>query len=927
MIRRIEIPKRLSEKLESDKKWSICVEKVNQNVADYFFRTPYFFPEYTDHGVLHIEKVLEICDKLITDKSMEILKAKEIAVTIISIMIHDIGMFIQKDGLRELIYGSFKDGKIEYLDQHTWGEAWQSYIRRARRYSEKKLLEIFGDSEPIKVPDEKMKNLDEKTILLYGDFLRMQHGRLAHTIAREGFLGDDNLDIFRGTDMDNSMKDIIGLTARSHCMSLRDCKEYLESRFSEFETPKNVRIFYIMVLLRIGDYLDAGYDRASHVISSMQKKRSSISKEEYSWNAIIDYDDYKWHFDQCKLSIHAEPRNSDEFLKIEDWLKNVQKEIDMSWAVLGECYGSQTGMGISIRRIESNILKRESRKSFERKFVTRRAVLDTNPDILGLLILPLYDNDPRYGIREILQNAIDACKERTLLEERKGNRYSSLIKIFIDTQENTVVISDNGTGMDEDIIINYFLISGASFRNSEEWSRHFMSDDKSLVSRTGRFGIGALAIFLIGGQATITTRKARYETDEGIGMGYKFDLRVSNENISIDRVKTDIGTQIEIKTTPEVIEKITETKSYPNWFDWYCFDEPQTHYYLDGREVFHEEEYVPDEKEEFDKWFQLDVSEFRSFKWSYEHPIVDGINSYCNGIPIPKRCILSGAKYGFDLADPVISLVDFNNRAKINLSRSQLSEFPCEEEFIVEGYKYALAKLLSLPDILNSTAFWELYENGFPLCKEFGFNKRTSEITPGEYLANKSGYMLMSPAFLYNAKVDKIHVIFVKSDYLTHCEHVDVDEPVNICCIGKRKRRTFFMDIFDGIFEEDYIKEIPIKFEVEKNFFDVELKDLFEKAGIMDRLELHDSNHAYYNFTTDQCHSKECAMTKQSILGEENQKYILAEMTYKITYKDHHTNTMIEMLNQYMNQGWIPFKSEERKEKFHDTFEKLGMYF
>lgn len=245
----------------------------------------------------------------------------------------------------------------------------------------------------------------------------------------------------------------------------------------------------------------------------------------------------------------------------------------------------------------------------------------------------------------------------------------------------------------------------------------------------------------------------------------------------------------------------------------------------------------------------------------------------------------------------------------------------------MEGYKYALAKLLSLPDIHNSTAFWELYENGFPLCKEFGFNKRTSEITPGEYLANKNGYMLMSPAFLYNAKVDKIHVIFVKSDYLMHCEHVDVDGAVNICCIGKRKRRTFFMDIFDGIFEEDYINEIPIKFEVEKNFFDVELKDLFEKAGIMDRLELHDSNHAYYNFTTDQCHSKECATTKQSILGEENQKYILAEMTYKITYKDHHTNTMIEMLNQYMNQGWIPFKSEERKEKFHDTFEKLGMYF
>ncbi len=926
MIRDIEIPKRLSQKLEGDKRWFICVGKVGQNVADYFFRTPYFFPEYTDHGIMHIQKVLEICDKLITDKSMEILSSKEIAVMIISIMIHDIGMFIQKDGLRELIYRSLKDRKIEYLDLHTWGETWQNYIQRAKRYSEKKLLEIFGDSEPIEVPDEKMENLDEKTILLYGDYLRMQHGRLAHTMAIEGFLGAENLDVFRGTDIDDRMRDIIGLIARSHCIPLRDCKEYLESRFPNIATPKNVSVFYIMVLLRISDYLDAGYDRASHVISSMQKMRSSKSKEEYSWNSIIDYDDYEWHFNQCKLSIYAEPRNSDEFLKVEDWLKNVQKEIDMSWAVLGEYYGNKKEIGITLRRIESNILKRENRRTFERKFVTRRAVLDTNPDILGLLILPLYDNDPRYGIREILQNAIDACKERALLEEKKGNNYNSLINVFINTKENTVVISDNGIGMDEDIIINYFLISGASFRNSEEWSKHFTSDDKSLISRTGRFGIGALAIFLIGGLATITTRKVSYETDESMDIGYKFDLKVSNENISIDRVKADIGTQIEIRTTSEAIEKITESKLYPNWFDWYCFDEPQTHYYLDGREVFHEEEYVPDENEEFDKWFQLDVSEFRSFKWSYEHPIVDGINSYCNGIPIPKRCILSGARYGFDLADPVISLVDFNNRAKINLSRSQLSEFPCEGEFIVEGYKYALARLLSLPDIRNHTAFWKLYENGFPLCKTFGFNKRTSEITPGEFLANRDGYILMSPAFLYNAKVDFIHVIFVKSDDLMHCEHIDVDGPVNICCIGKRKRRTFFMDIFDGIFEEDYISEIPLKFEVEKNFFDVELKALFEKAGITDRLKMQGFNQAYYNFTLDRYHSKDCIAAKQSILGEDNQKYILAEMTYKIIYKDNPANKMIETLNQYLSQGWIPYKLEDRKEKFCDTFEKLDMY-
>ena len=926
MIIHIEIPNRLMEKLERDKRWLVNVEKISQSVIDYFLRTPYFFPEYTDHGILHIQKVLEICDKLIPDDSMEALTPKEIAVTIISIMIHDIGMFIQKDGLRELIYGSLRDTKIEFLDSCTWGQAWQNYIQNVKRYSDKKLLEIFGDSDSIDIPDESMKNLDEKSILLYGDFLRMLHGRLAHTIAREGFLGFKTLDIFRETEIDVRTKDIIGLIARSHCMPLRDCKEYLESAFPNIATPKNISVFYIMVLLRISDYLDAGYDRASHVLSSMQKFRSLKSKEEYSWNSIIDYDDYEWDFSRNKLLIYAEPRNGDEFLKIEDWLKNIQKEIDMSWAVLGEYYGNKKEIGISIRRIDSNILKRENRKGFEEKFVTRKAVLDTNPDILGLLILPLYDNDPRYGIREILQNSIDACKERKILELRSGRDYNPQINLYINSQDNTIVISDNGIGMDEDIIINYFLISGASFRNSEEWSRHFTTDDTSLISRTGKFGIGALAIFLIGGLATITTRKANFEGDKDDNRGYKFDIKVSNENISIERVTADIGTQIKIRTNASIIQKITETTKYPNWYDWYCFNEPEVHYYIDGNEMRHEEEYVPDENEEFEKWFKLNVEKFRSFKWSYNHPIVDDINSYCNGIPIPKRCILLGGKYGFDLADPVISLVDIDNNAKINLSRSQLCEFPCEEQFIIEGYKYAIAKLLSMGNICNSISFWELYENGFSLCKNFGFNKRTSEIVPGAYLVNKDGYTLMSPAFLYNAKVDIIHVIFVKRDYIKNCEDINVNEPVNICAVGNRIRRTFFMDIFNGIFEEDYIKEVPLKFEVEKNFFDAELRILFEKFGLMDKLELRSFNDAYYNFTTNPYSIEGDSISRQEILGAQNQKYILAELTYKITYRENYTNTMIEMLKEYLFNGWIPFKLEDRKERFNNTFIKLKEY-
>ena len=238
MNRHIEIPKRLLDKLSNsrgEKDWLIKVEQVNQNIADYFYRTPYFFPEYTDHGVLHIQKVLDICNKLIPDNSLGELSPKEVGVLIISIMIHDIGMFIHKDGVIELIYGSLKKTKIEFLDTDTWEQVWKDYVLSVKRYSDKKLMRIFGNSEPIQFGDIQMDNLREQDILLYGDFLRQNHGRLAHTIVKEGFLGKETIDIFRNVNLDESIKDIIGLIARSHCIPLRDCREFLNNSF--LDTP------------------------------------------------------------------------------------------------------------------------------------------------------------------------------------------------------------------------------------------------------------------------------------------------------------------------------------------------------------------------------------------------------------------------------------------------------------------------------------------------------------------------------------------------------------------------------------------------------------------------------------------------------------------------------------------------------------------
>ena len=57
-----------------------------------------FFPEYTDHNVSHFQAVLETAVDLATEKSLEILTDTDLVVLTTSVMLHDLGMHLTKDG-------------------------------------------------------------------------------------------------------------------------------------------------------------------------------------------------------------------------------------------------------------------------------------------------------------------------------------------------------------------------------------------------------------------------------------------------------------------------------------------------------------------------------------------------------------------------------------------------------------------------------------------------------------------------------------------------------------------------------------------------------------------------------------------------------------------------------------------------------------
>src|SRR5262249_23523977 len=125
--------------------------------------------------------------------------------------------------------------------------------------------------------------------------------------------------------------------------------------------------------------------------------------------------------DPERIFVQASPQNVEDYLRLREWLDGIQTELDQSWSALGDVYGRSPplgNLGLNVRRIRSNIDKRED---FAQKvnYVPERIAFDiAGPAVLQLLVRPLYGDNPFVGIREIVQNSLDAVRELDNLIER-----------------------------------------------------------------------------------------------------------------------------------------------------------------------------------------------------------------------------------------------------------------------------------------------------------------------------------------------------------------------------------------------------------------------------------------------------------------------------------------------------------------------------
>jgi len=951
----IVLPERFEILLLKNQKLDGIVKTVLYEYGDILTENKlFFFEEYTDHGVKHIENVIFGADKLIPNTTFEnILEVKDLGFFLLAVILHDIGMHITFDGFSVLLSGDHDDILIESFDSKTWQVLWKEYLSEAKRFNGKQLVSIFGDEEviiqnPMTLSKGELTGNHRKLI---GEFIRRYHARLAHEIALVGFPGSNGKgSVLFADEMDIKQRNLIGLIARSHGMNLRKCVEYLEKEYGNTKrTPLGVHVSYHMILLRLADYMQIDRSRTSEVVLKTKSFESPISSAEHAAHLTIEHIDDRYQDDPERIFVDASPGDSKMYLKLKKLFNSIQGEFDTSWAVLGELYGTlEDKPAIQFRRISSNL----DDNAFIRKqeYVGDYFTFKANDDIIKLLISPLYGDDPKYGVRELLQNSLDACEERKILECQNEDYLSKVeIDIYQDEANFFFQISDNGKGMNIDEIKNYFLSAGASYRKSLRWKEKFLNDEgDSKVQRNGRFGIGVLAAFLIGDFLEVETKSF------GEVEGYTFNASLNSDQVNVlKNLDIDIGTTIRIQIDENKFKFFKKLKrkyeSKRIWTEWYTLKEPKVVYKINNTVLAKPYKvYDPHYKDEFipNDWNSIDYPGFNKILWTYSYGYTNN-KIVCNGIIIPH----DGYSRQSGILDmrliynrPNLSIFDNNGLTPISLDRNELTgELPFSKELVEDIYKDLIAYFLTYNEvssvqdkkivIRNQSLNHSAVRSGYYSTKlnemrggyGTGIYRRHQDVLLKELFISKNGFILNNSYFIN--RIPKSDLIFIKSNHFDLLDSINLDLKENYLLISDDKSGS--IDHYKTLIIED---SYTIDSTMNRSTFYMKKKkyDFLFKGG-KKRMPSWLKSSLKKNYIHGSWISLELTDIKNRIITKkfltENHDIVDFIRESPLRCKSNGDELFNKLLKRFIGDDVvIPFEIEARKEKFPLAFKELEKY-
>ncbi|AUB59386.1 hypothetical protein BK009_01025 [Methanobacterium subterraneum] len=246
-----------------------------------------------------------------------------------------------------------------------------------------------------------------------------------------------------------------------------------------------INIPLLASLLRVADELDITFERTPRLIYDNFDISDEKSREEW----------------QKHLKIHGViSTNNSPFIQCNARCEN--PDIHRTLKML------ETKINNQLRELPYHIKEYKLTKELPREFImiienvgyeyhNFKFSVD-NKSILTLLMGENLYASKDECIRELLKNSIDACRFR---QETIKKSYKPEITFELTSNNEKLVVTDNGMGMNELIIEEYLTKIGRSFYSSEDVSNHELG-----FHPLNELGIGFLSCFMIADKIIIDTR-------------------------------------------------------------------------------------------------------------------------------------------------------------------------------------------------------------------------------------------------------------------------------------------------------------------------------------------------------------------------------------------------------------------------------------
>jgi|GEM_PF-5280866 len=482
------------------------------------------FSTYTSHNLQHCNKVIDYMYTLIPKISL--ISDEELMLIIFSGLFHDIGMAYDDDDV--------KDDDIGIIESETYRILLSKYNQDEKTAKRETLRTLHGE-------------LAEKKIDKY----------LSDPNKKQWFTLTSEDGAFNGYDISDFVKKI--------CRSHQEEVAWIQSPYNNL--PPSIVISagkimspqYVAYLLRIADLLDIDCKRAPKYYEWVYKLDATGTEHFLTNQVVCTSKKLLYCNDKPCTDCSVAQSGSDCPKKLPTVCFEGAYPAHIADGDLLRCKVHEYIAYLETEIAKVNRASRDFKNTTGQEHYTikiceevrnRIATTDGHPEVSSQALSVNYDiirelflgkqlyHEHSAGLRELIQNAYDACKAKAGLQNLPAT-WEPRITIIWDETKNLLKISDNGIGMSYLDITEYFISVGKSKYNID---RQYLYSNFH-YDHIGHFGIGFFAAFMLSESVRIFTRYIYGNKTYNIGLIKKNSIA----SIKSESANGFEGTTIELK--------------------------------------------------------------------------------------------------------------------------------------------------------------------------------------------------------------------------------------------------------------------------------------------------------------------------------------------------------------------------------------------